>query len=291
MSTIQVALLEHLPRLQCVNVHIQYKQTAIEDDAAAAQDQPPPTVPPARFAINNARIEIGERTSVELPRCLYINAATLSRFVHTPGHISFRVCTDRANTFDEELLCRVLPSAMRLQQPPHAKPALLPSVRREQRVQLRCVDCCEPLSEFIAFERVLPLPSDNLDADEWFCHHRHGEHSHAAASADAAAAECGELDNDAADADAVAEARTNAGKINARPLDLLYGQYCFVLHYGRLINTSVRQQRYVYCACGAELGEYYRHTETVKLWNETVSYTPHQLANGTLDTAQHGDPA
>lgn len=283
MSQIDVALFEHLPRLQCVNVHIQYVQRDDDDDATSTTDadteRPAVVAAPARFAINNARIEIGASAFVELPRCLYINAATVSRFVHTPGHISFRVCTDRANTFDEELLCRVLPNAMRLKQPAHAQLPLPPTVERGQRLQLRCVDCRQPLSEYVAFERVLPLPSDNLDADEWFCHHAGGGHAHGHDAAEAgAAAACGELDADA-DADcATVAARSNAGKINARPLDLLYGQYCFVLHHFRLVNTTVRQQRYVYCACGAELGEYYRLTGTVKLWNETVCYTPHQLA-------------
>lgn len=252
---IERAFIEHMPRLQCCNVYINYTATESLDE-------------PANFALTNNRIELsqsaaGTALQIEVPRCLYINSPTMSMLVHTPGAISFRVCTDRAQTFDEEYLCRAMPSASIVQQ---TRIRLVPSLQTGMRVQLKCEECQAPLSQFIAFERILELPSENIDAGEWFCHHHKadgngdggGHHHH------------DEKDSDDTDD---ADERSNVARVQARPLDLLYGQYCFVMHWDRLSGVGIRNQRFVYCLCGVELGTYMRHNETVKLWNEMIGFT------------------
>lgn len=35
---------------------------------------------------------------------------------------------------------------------------------------VKCINCQGPLSDKVTFKRILPLPSDNVEPSEWFCH-------------------------------------------------------------------------------------------------------------------------
>lgn len=266
-------LIEHLPRLQCCNVHINY------DTVSCHQHQQRP----AHIQLTDQHIELivdanhdnddssssSEKctTRIELPRSLYVNASTVSLLVHRPSSISFRVCTDRAHTFDEELLCRTMPTACRIDdEQSKRRTRLQPSVRPGQRVRLRCTNCDQLLSADddkrggLKFGRVLELPSENCDAADWFC----CQHKPSTDSG------CDANEHDSA------ERVQNPAKMDVRPLDLLYGLYSFVVHSQRLsasTATVIRDRRAVHCSsCDIRLGDYLRHNATMKLWNEAINF-------------------
>lgn len=275
-------LIEHLPLLRCYNIYIQYAAKSRFYDNYEQQ--------PAQVRCTSVAIFL-DRTRIELPAQLRLNVVSISRYYHRPGRISFRVCAERAEpdaaapkADDDgdgdgdgvaELLMRPMPAgavdSMRQPWLGPARPRQLPkpSVQAGEFVEFFCGDCGQTITGGVRFERVLPLPSDNVDASEWFCHGPGGQCKHNAKAKDVAAKE----EKPSAKS---FQLTSNASRIaDMRRLDLLYGHY-YVLMKRELLNAGmgVRLERFLHCECGEKLGEVYEANGTAKLWNDEVTQAP-----------------
>ncbi|XP_013134394.1 PREDICTED: uncharacterized protein LOC106100178 [Papilio polytes] len=84
--------------------------------------------------------------------------------------ISFRVLTQPKNgNFYSEFLSTNLTNSLKINE-------LKINVKAEYDMKIICANCSNVISvEAVKFDRILELPSENIDMSEWFCHgHGHG---------------------------------------------------------------------------------------------------------------------
>lgn len=238
---LQCVLLENRPNLQVVNVHIKYTTDFLA---------------PVRCLLHDDHIELSQlqndrtiRAVIELPASLHIKISSISAFLHTTlrGWISFRVCTDQSSgTFDAEFLpCGPDGGYAKADLQSSVAAAVRPekpTVQKGERVFMACQKCRKPLTDFLKFERVLELPSENWEESELFCHMHD-------------------------------DSRPDNGNTEQRPHDLLYGQYYFVVKRQLVMGAVTLRGRFVDCSCGAELGEHNHRSDTLKFWNEMILFT------------------
>lgn len=239
-------LFENRPNLQVVNVHLQYHTFD-------------PT--PVQCMLHTDHISLSQgaqhlRLRLELPAKLQMQARSLSAMVHTPGWFSFRVCTDQQQgAFATEFLPTGPESATgKRAAKSTAADADTLGVHKTMRVSLLCQDCRRPLTDALCFERILELPSENMDESEWFCCHKNG------------GGECSTSSDDHT-ADAMPAAR-----FAPRPHDLLYRKYYFMVAKS-IVRQVKEREGFVDCSCGEELGENLKQNDAFKFWNETVAFT------------------
>lgn len=116
---------------------------------------------------------------------------------------------------------------------------------------LKCSHCNTNLSASIFFKRVLELPSENLDMNEWFCH-KH------------------DSDNIASNDDCNIGSK-NYSKFDPKIRDLFYGQYFILLNIQNLINFKKENQILKCFNCFHYLGEVTSNM-SVKIWNENLLF-------------------
>lgn len=254
--SVSSVLIENWPRLQCTNIYL-----TLTSDQLVQEAQLHLTQTHIRLSFND---EYTPDAIVNIPPSLCVQIDTLSQLVKQSKHLSFRLNTNRAHAFDEEYLCKIIPNT-RISG--HKRLTLEPCVKPNDLVRLQCTACEHWLCDVVAFQRVLELPSDNLDSADWFCHHHENGHSHSH-SKDDALDELRELGA----AVPPKETAQNFVKIAARPMDLLYGQFCFVVNIERLSGAKLMRND-VHCGdCYQKLGEFHGNNETVKLWNEHILF-------------------
>lgn len=82
--------------------------------------------------------------------------------------VSFRILTEPKNggNFYKELLSpKIVPNSSKTSN------SLKINIKENTEVKITCANCSNMISnELIKFDRVLELPSENLDMSEWFCH-------------------------------------------------------------------------------------------------------------------------
>lgn len=107
---------------------------------------------------------------------------------------------------------------------------------------IQCINCTRNLNDSIKFRRVLPLPSENCDPNEWFCHN----HKH--------------------------ENQNNTFSLNPKENDLFYSN-CYV-HLNKSNIDSIRISGKVlvckYCLNWLGLKE---NDDTLKLWSNTIQFS------------------
>lgn len=116
---------------------------------------------------------------------------------------------------------------------------------------LICAHCNVNLSSFITFKRVLELPSERLDMDEWFCH-KHG---------------ADETVND----NCSSIGSKNYNKFDPNIADMFYGQYFMLINNQNLINFKQDKSIFECFKCLHYVGESTSHS-SVKLWNENILF-------------------
>lgn len=256
-------LIENWPRLQCTNIYL-----TLNSEQLVQQAQLHLTQTQIRLTFPDDDDKFTADIIIAIPPTLCVQIDTLSQLVKQSKHLSFRLSTNRAHAFDEEYLCKIMPNT-RISG--HKRLKLVPSIQPNDLVRLKCVGCDHWLSEVVGFQRVLELPSDNLDSADWFCQHHNpangNGHSHSHSDGDAIEElrELGAVDGKTKDVQ-------NFTKIAARPMDLLYGQFYFVVSVERLGGAKLIRND-VHCDdCYQKLGEFHGNNETVKLWNEHVVF-------------------
>lgn len=234
-------LIEHWPRLQSVNIFIQFSQPFI--DAGSVH---------IKLTKTEIRVDGDANVTINVRDHFTLNTHSLSLLIIKSNYISFRLNTNNNEGFYEEFLQNDL---VRPASTANNRLQLEPSICAKNEVTMMCSTCTAPLLQNIRFQRVLELPSDNLDSSEWFCHkhdHNAADHTHELPS--------------------VEQEKFNSAKVTARPLDLLYGEFFFLLNSKKLNNTLAHHDR-VHCRrCLSHLGELQIRTESTKFWNENIKF-------------------
>lgn len=115
---------------------------------------------------------------------------------------------------------------------------------------LICAHCKTNFSSSLSFKRILELPSENLDMNEWFCH------KHSA---------------DETVTDDCSIGSKNYNKFDPKINDLFYGQYFILLNKQNLINYEKEKETLKCSNCSNFLGETTSNS-SVKFWNENLHF-------------------
>lgn len=166
------------------------------------------------------------------------------------NNISFRILTEPKNggNFYNELLT---PNVNAINNNKNVNNAKI-DIKIGDYVKIICSNCVNTISDnVVKFDRILELPSENMDMSEWFCHN-HGNTSN------------------------------NELVLKQSKYDLLY-RLCFIVINNCMLNEKINKfnmKRAVYHCnrCLAWLG--LKNNETVKLFNSTIKI----IRDGNTDT-------
>lgn len=144
-------VIEIRPRLQSVNVYIVLKQKTSDVDVILNHNN---------FSVilegNEHCIPCGE---------LNILPDSLSSLQTNDTHLSFRFQTNALQDFSGRFKAEFL-------QPPQIEKYTRKNnwLKKTTVYTISCLNCTQIFCNNVTFQRVLPLPSDNLDLSNWFCH-------------------------------------------------------------------------------------------------------------------------
>ncbi|XP_072388260.1 E3 ubiquitin-protein ligase E3D [Diabrotica undecimpunctata] len=219
-SLYKSVLFEIRPRLQCVNAFItlstghQTIEVTLDDEIVI--------------------LTIGTEVAKIPCRGIKIISNSVTCLKVTDKFLTFRFLTESAEeigSFKTELLHNTVANEESL----NNKPLLSNGVT----YVLQCINCNRSLSDPIEYTRILPLPSENSDASDWFCHN-HGE-------------------------------KTNIS-LDPKPSDIFYSQ-CFVHMNAKCVsNIKSCKQVFVCRFCLQWLGTKHNNN-TIKIWFNTIKFT------------------
>lgn len=244
---IENILIEHFPRLKCANFFILFDTNF--DDVSLVRVHLRPTEIFVRF-------ENDQSTTIDLESlAVRIQINSLSLLIAKGNLISFRI--NIASSFREEIL--PMQSTMNA---PGAMKRILLNVEPNTEFSIVCDNCSGPLSKSMRFRRILELPSEQMDSNEWFCHKPdttacNGQH----------------------------QSVFNASSLIPAEDVLLFGNYFVLIHRTHIQNIHLNsQQRMIHCKrCLSQIGESVGDSTALKIWNDnikiirTVNGTPERL--------------
>lgn len=160
---IENMLIEHWPRLQSANFYLLFTENLAQTSKV-------------RVRLRSTTIDIhiaNIRTlSIALSTVgLQIQVNSLSLLIVKNNLISFRANTCADDNFHREMLD--VPELPTIQNTLVKLPI---NVEPQQEFIVKCKNCHCPLSVALMFERVLELPSENMDLSEWYCHKPMNKH-------------------------------------------------------------------------------------------------------------------
>lgn len=225
---IQTLVAEVRPRLQSVNVFIRL-QNSVENQ-------------PVSINLSDNYFEILCANSSSITNWPQLNILTesLSCVKNVNNSISFRFATTGdLGSFKSELLTNNTDDNNGV-----SKRVIF--FESDVNYSIECVNCKRTLNNSIVFQRVLPLPSDNCDPTDWFCHN----HNHEGENND-----------------------TNFS-LNPKESELFYAKCYVFLNRNNVNNTRTSGKTVVcrYCLSWLGLKE---NNSTLKLWSNTI-----QVSNG-----------
>lgn len=247
VGNIDRVLIELRPRLQSANFFICFSRRFAE-------------IKTTKIDLGSDRITIStenndERYEIRLGDYFKLHTQTLSSLLIKNNYICFRINTNE-NKFHSEVLeineynaCTDLKLECGLQ--------------AGKGYRIMCSNCGNPLKdETVSFRRILELPSDHMDSNEWYCHqHPHGEgktddtHAHAECSSSSTKA-------------------PHPNKFSPTEVDLFYGPFYALVDRKHLERVHLRAERFLYCKrCLQFLGTMKRNG-SAKLWYENVRFKP-----------------
>ncbi|XP_049297330.1 uncharacterized protein LOC125771108 [Anopheles funestus] len=244
-------LVELRPRLQCANFFISFPRKFADIESTTIE-----------LATDRITIVMkGERERYEIRTGDYfqLHTQTLSSLVIKNRYICFRVNTNESVFGSERLSTDTNPDDEPFR--------LLCNVEAGKPYRVLCNNCGGPLVEpadqnesGISFNRVLELPSEQLDTDDWFCH----RHDHPR-----------EEEQQVHSGHTHGETSTPSLSTTFEPqqYDLFYGTFYALMHRSVLQRVHVRKERFVYCKrCLQYLGSTRKNRSSVKLWYENVRF-------------------
>lgn len=240
---IENILIEHFPRLKCANFFILFDTNF--DDVTLVRVHLRPTEIFVRF-------ENDQSTTIDLESlAVRIQINSLSLLIAKGNLISFRI--NIASSFREE----ILPMQSTINVVGAMKRIRL-NVEPNMEFSIVCDNCSGPLSKSMHFRRILELPSEQMDSNEWFCHKPdtaacNGEH----------------------------QSVFHASSLIPAEDVLLYGNYFALIHRTHIQNIHLNsQQRMIHCKrCLSQIGESVGDSTALKFWNDNIKII--QTVNGT----------
>lgn len=231
---IENILIEHFPRLKCANFFILFDKNF--DDVSSVRVHLRPMEIFVRF-------ENDHRTTIDLESlAVRIQINSLSLLIAKDNLISFRI--NIASSFREEIL------PMQSPMDTGTMKRLSLSVEPETEFSIVCDNCSGPLSNSLNFRRILELPSEQMDSNDWFCHKPevtscNGEHQ---------------------------QQVFNPSSLMPAQDDLLYGNFFAHFHRTHIINIHMNsQQQMIHCKrCLSHIGEIIGDSMALKLWNGNI---------------------
>lgn len=264
---IENILIEHWPRLKCANFFLLFSKNFTEISAVRVN---------LKRSIIDIQFEINKLITIDLTSIgLQIQVNSLSLLIVQKNLISFRanICNDDDNFHRELLNIPELPTIQ------NTLVKLPINIQPNENFQILCANCQCYLTDTLNFDRVLELPSENMDLSEWYCHKpmtnaegggtddssSHSQHAYC------------NIDNKNDDSTSIANnQKYNYTKFHPRRNDLLYGNF-FTLFIIEHFQNKVRiddDTKLIHCKrCLRHIGEMLR-LQSIRIWNCNVKILP-----------------
>lgn len=229
---IENILIEHFPRLKCANFFILFDKNF--DDISSVRVHLRPMEIFVRFDNDHS-------TTIDLGSlAVRIQINSLSLLIAKNNLISFRI--NIASSFREE----ILPVNSNIE--PKAMKQLSLTINTDVEHTIICDNCSGPLSKAMQFRRILELPSENMDSNDWFCHKP-----------------------DVSSCNGHQHQVFNATQLIPTESDLLYGNFFALFNRKHIINIQINSQyRMVHCKrCLHHIGEC-AGDSAIKFWNGNI---------------------
>lgn len=275
MLNIQNILVEHFHRLKCANFYLLF-DTAFVDIASVRVHLRPTEI---RVRLNDTRIVTIELASIAME----IQINSLSLLIVRGNLISFRINTSTCDSFQREIVplqCvdenATADSTLQLDV----------NVDANEEFNIICDTCSGPLTGTLCFRRVLELPSENMDLNEWFCHRPHDSRSAPPEPSHHNPQQCSHTSDAAKTKDP--NEKYNVTKFTPADGDLLYGNFFVLVQLKKMRNISVdANSQMIHCRrCFKHIGESIKN-QSARLWNGNVRMhrndVSHRLFGGVSD--------
>ncbi|KAG4068869.1 hypothetical protein HA402_005017 [Bradysia odoriphaga] len=242
-------LIEYSSRLQVANFFILFTKRFADTKSVKI------LLKPSEIAIHFD----GDKVLLDLTEHFQLETCSLSLLNIAGDSVSFRLNTNNENNFRFEYL------SLNNNESSTDVLRLKINVKPDKDFQIICSNCTCPLTTMVNYQRILELPSENLDLSEWFCHKHHST-----------------SDTSSSDHPINAKEKFNFAKFNPRDTDLLFGQFFFLFNTNRLTNIKTKNN-FVHCRrCLNFLGETVRDS-TIKIWDENIKIQSESGAQPMFD--------
>lgn len=245
---IENILIEHFSRLKCANFFILFDKNFV--DVSSVRVHLRPTEIHVHFDNEHS-------TTIDLSTlAVRIQINSLSLLIVKENLMSFRI--NIASCFREEIL--TVDNAIEI----GSLKQLRLNIDPQLGFRVICDNCCGPLSGSLCFRRILELPSEHMDSNDWFCHTHEPTTQSSSTSSAASSESCNGHEN---------ASTFNVSHLKPAEDYLLYGNFFMLFHRIHIINVQINKQRMVHCRrCLSHIGESINDS-MVKLWNGNIKIT------------------
>lgn len=239
IGNIDRVLIELRPRLQSANFFICFSRRFVEIKSTKID------LAPDRITISTENND--EVYEIRLGDFFKLHTQTLSSLLIKNNYICFRINTNE-NKFHSEVLeineynsCTDLKLECRLE--------------TNVSYSVTCSNCGNDLHEQpVSFKRILELPSDHMDSNDWYCHRHDTPETHNGEG------ECSSKPPQPSNGFTPAET------------DLFYGPFYALLNRKHLQRVHLRADRFLYCKCCLQFLGTMKRNGSAKLWYENLQF-------------------
>lgn len=240
VGNIDRVLIELRPRLQSANFFICFSRRFVEIKSTKID------LAPDRIKISTENND--EQYNILLGEFFKLHTQTLSSLLIKNNYVCFRINTNE-NKFHSEVLeineynaCTELKLECRL--------------KTGVSYSVTCSNCGNDLHEKPAtFKRILELPSDHMDSNDWYCH-RH---------------DTPETQN-GGEGECSSKSQPSSKGFTPTETDLFYGPFYALLNRNHLQRVHLRADRFFYCKCCLKFLGVLKRNGTAKLWYENLQF-------------------
>lgn len=245
IGNIERVLIELRPRLQSANFFICFSRRFAEIKSTKID------LGPDRIIISTENND--ERYELRLGDFFKLHTQTLSSLLIKNNYICFRINTNENSFHSEVLEINEYNACTNLK--------LECSLQTGVDYTICCSNCGNHLrGQPVTFKRILELPSDHMDSNDWYCHrHPHG-------------VEDGAHTNGTGGCSHKSSISPHPNKFSPTESDLFFGPFYALLDRKHLERVHLRAERFLYCKrCLQYLGMMKR-SGCAKLWYENLRF-------------------
>lgn len=239
-------IIENRPRLQCANFFITFTNKFSSVDAVKVNV----SFEKLSISFDNREFNVNFSTFFQL------HTRTLSQLMIKNNYISFRINTNEGS-FSSELL------HLNESNVANNNFNLIVNAKINTPYVIRCSNCTNSLIDQTKYNRILELPSDNMDMSEWFCHKHHSHGNDEAENGGSTFFD----DN--------CDERKNGLKFKPSNTDIFYGNFFAIFSMTSFKNIRTKG-KLVYCKrCFQFLGEItnLKTNDSIRVWNDTITFS------------------